>query len=98
MTDENANPVFELAFLISGSGKTHTGGHLIPGSAFQSAPGSFYSSLFEKERDSRPQALIADFGHPARLGRTRPRDGFFAVAAYNCQPCRSPPLAITTPA
>ena len=71
----------ELAFLISGSGKTQAGGHLVPGSAFEGAPGSFLldaAPLLEKERDSRPQALIADSGHPGRLERTRARAGFAA--------------------
>jgi hypothetical protein len=60
--------------LISNSGKTHVGRHLIPRPAFKGAPGSFLldtAPLLEKEWDPRPQALIADFGHPARLEWTR---------------------------
>jgi hypothetical protein len=92
-------PFLGLALLISGSGKTQAGGHLVPRPAFQRAPGPFllpapvpqaqvYSTpLLEKERDSRPQALIADFGHPSRLERTRPRGRFdIFVGRKSAQP------------
>jgi len=82
MTDKKTPiPLLELAFLISGSGKTHADGHLIPRPAFQGAPGFLLldsTPLLEKERDPRPQALIADFGHPGRLERTRAGAGFAA--------------------
>jgi hypothetical protein len=41
ITNENANPVSGIGVLISGPGKTHSGGHLIPRPAFQ-LPACFF--------------------------------------------------------
>ena len=83
---KNANPVSGIGVLISDSGKTHADRHLVPRPAFQRAPGPFLldsAPLLEKERDPRPQALIADFGHPGRLERTRAGAGFAVLSHAN---------------